>query len=161
MVLSEDPLGQRLQAALFRRSGPGLPLGPEGKVNVLQPGQGICCQQLLLQISCEQLALGQGMKDGVSSLFELSDSEEKITYPGNCDLIQISCGLFSVSGNEGQRCAAVQQLYGGLDLSLAQGQLQSHFFNLRIGHIASFLECRDQKDSGFLIHAWAMTARNF
>jgi len=60
------------------------------------------------------------MKDGFSPLFELSEAKEKIAYPGNRHLIQISCSLFSVSSNEWQRCTAVQQVYGGLDLSLCQ-----------------------------------------
>jgi len=81
--------------------------------------------------------------------FELSMPEEKIAYPGNRNFIQITCSLFSVPGNEGQRRAAVKQCYGGLDSTLVQGQLQRYFFNLRIGHIVSFLECRDQKYFGF------------
>ena len=68
MVLSEDLLGQRLQAAFFGSSGASLPFRPERKIDIFQSCQCIRCQQLFPQIICEQIALEERMKDGFSSL---------------------------------------------------------------------------------------------
>ena len=80
-------------------------------------------------------------------------SQEQITYPGNRNLIQISGGLFSVSGNEGQRRAAVQQRYDCLDLSFAQRiaakpiflfEDRTHLTLHKINGLKIFEKCKNQ-----------------
>ena len=91
-----------------------------------------------LQLVGQQLALAQGLEDGLAALVELGELLQPVADRGDGHLVQAAGGLLAVAGDEGHRAPLVEQAGRGLHLAGSQAQFNCDLCDVFIlhGHLA-------------------------
>ena len=134
-------VGQRLEALFLGDGGPGAALGPEGQIDVLEHGHRLGGVDLRLQFVRQELALAQGLEDGLAALVQLGELLQAVADGGDGHLVQGAGGLLAVAGDEGDRAPLVEKAGNGLDLAGSQAQFNCDLCNVGILH--GYLETKD------------------
>ncbi len=113
----QQGIGQRLQSGLAGDLRLGAPLGLVGEVEILQSRLGVRHQNGLLQFRGELLLPGDGLENGGAPLFQLAQVVKPLLQGTQLGIVQAAGDLLAVAGDEGNRGAVVQQLYGGFHLA--------------------------------------------
>jgi len=122
----EEPVRQGLQPPLPGDGGPGAPLGPEGQVEVLQPGSRGGLLQGDPKGLRQQASRLQGAEDRLPALLQLLQPIQPIPDRRQGHLVQAVRGLLAVPGDEGEGAALLQQLRRGPNLLGAEPRLGGH-----------------------------------
>ena len=140
-LLGKEKDGQGLEALFLCDGGPGAALGPEGQIDVLEDGHRLGGVNLRLQFFRQELALAQGLEDGLAALVELGELLQAVPDRGDGHLVEGARGLFSIAGDEGHRAPLVEKAGNGLHLAGSQAQFNCDLCDMGILH--GYLETKD------------------
>ena len=124
----QNIIRQALQAPLLRNAGAGPSLGTVGKVEILHFHKGLRLFDALSELRRELSLLIDALHDLFLPLLQRAQIGQRFAEVAQLFVRQRSGRFFSVSGDEGDRIALVDQLYSRLHLPCLYAQVPGDLF---------------------------------
>ena len=115
-LIGFDPIGQRLQAFVFRDGRACAPLRAEGGKQVFQHRQRVSLVDLLLQCVGHQVSVLQGPCDRGAAVIHRLQLLHAITHGCNFHLVHLARLLFAIAGDERHSRAFAEQVGDSADV---------------------------------------------
>ena len=100
----------------------GSSLGPIGEVDVFQSCQRFSGIHGVIELGGQVTVFFERFKDDFAPFVEFTELFEAVPNCGNGDFVETACNLFTVAGDEWDRCALIDEGSGAFDL--AEGDVE-------------------------------------
>ena len=109
VLLIPEELRQRLESLLARDGRFGPSLGLVGKIEIFEIAFFQCRFEARLELRSEFPLLFDGRQHGLAAVLQLTEILQLLLDSANLDLVQVSGGFLTITREEGNRAAVVQQ----------------------------------------------------
>ncbi len=118
---------ERLEAGFLGDLGLGATLRLERQIDVFQARLAVCGEDAGFERGIELALLADRLEDGLAAIFELSQVDQALLQGAQLRVVERTGRFLAVTGDEGNRGAAVEQRHRRFDLLRANPKLLRNF----------------------------------
>ncbi len=121
--MRQQHVRERLEARLLGDLGLGAALRLERQIDIFEATLAVCGADRGFERVVELALLADRVEDDGAPLLQLAQVAQALVEGAQLGIVERAGRFLAVAGDEGNRCAAVEQLHGGCDLLCADAEL--------------------------------------